>query len=105
MRPGELLCAVTDGVTEAANRAGALYGSARVQAILPGLGLDCASVRDVVDALRADVEAFAAGAEPADDLTILAFRWPRRRTPTRDGAELGPGGRLSPSPGHTFSAR
>ena len=35
MRPGELLCIVTDGVTEAENRAGALYGSARVEAILP----------------------------------------------------------------------
>ena len=26
-------------------------------------------------ALHADVVAFAAGAEPADDLTILALRW------------------------------
>ena len=27
------------------------------------------------DALRDDVQAFAAGAEPADDLTVLAIRW------------------------------
>ena len=75
MRPGELLCAVTDGVTEAMNPAGALYGSARVEAILPGLGRATASAREVVAALAADVEAFAAGAAPADDITILALRW------------------------------
>ena len=33
------------------------------------------TAREVVEALRADVSAFAAGAEPADDLTILALRW------------------------------
>jgi len=75
MQPHELLCTVTDGVTEAQNRAGALYGSARVEAILPALGRGRITVRVVVDGLRADVEAFAAGAEPADDLTILALRW------------------------------
>jgi serine phosphatase RsbU (regulator of sigma subunit) len=75
MRPGELLCAVSDGVTEAVNRAGELYGSARVEAVLPRLGRSHASVRDVVDALSADVAAFTDGAEPSDDLTILALRW------------------------------
>jgi adenylate cyclase len=75
MRPGELLLAVSDGVTEAVNHAGELYGSARVETILPALDRGPASARDVVDALRADVEAFAAGAEAADDLTILALRW------------------------------
>ena len=31
--------------------------------------------RELVEALQADVAAFAAGAEAADDLTILALRW------------------------------
>jgi serine phosphatase RsbU (regulator of sigma subunit) len=66
---------VTDGVTEARNPAGALYGSARVEALLPGIVHGSASARDVVEALRADVEGFVAGAEPSDDLTILALRW------------------------------
>jgi hypothetical protein len=99
MRPGELLCTVTDGVTEAQNRARALYGSARAEAILPALAAGRTTTRDVVDALRADVEAFAAGAEPADDLTILALRW---RGPaaglTRDGKErsVAPGRQAPP---------
>jgi hypothetical protein len=28
-----------------------------------------------VAALRSDVKTFAAGAEPADDMTVLALRW------------------------------
>ena len=48
---------------------------ARRGLILLRFGRATATARDVVDALRADVEAFAAGAEPADDLTILALRW------------------------------
>ena len=76
MRPGELLCAVTDGVTEAAQSARARCTAARAsQALLPGWAAASASARDVVEALRADVEAFVAGAEPSDDLTILALRW------------------------------
>ena len=34
-----------------------------------------ASARDLVDALQADVDAFADGAEAHDDLAILALRW------------------------------
>jgi adenylate cyclase len=74
MRPGELLCVITDGVSEAQDPAGAFYGGARVEAILTRQGA-AAPARSTVDALQADVATFAAGAEPADDLTILALRW------------------------------
>jgi len=75
MQRDEILCIVTDGVTEALSRDGALYGSARVADVLLRSGRAPATAGDAVHALRADVEAFAAGAEPADDLTILALRW------------------------------
>ena len=75
MRPGEVLCLVTDGVTEARSAAGELYGGARVERVLLGLRDRAASSRAIVDALRTDVEAFAAGTEPADDLTVLVLRW------------------------------
>ena len=75
MRAGELICVVTDGVTEAMNRSDELYGSARVLAILPQLASADANALDVVKELRADVDAFAAGADAADDLTILTLRW------------------------------
>ena len=73
--PGEMLCLITDGVTEAQDAHGALYGNQRLQHMLLDLQRRGAGVHELVDVLHADVAAYAAGAEPADDLTILALRW------------------------------
>ena len=73
--PGEILCLMTDGVTEAQNPAAELYGADRAQAVLLALDARVACARDVVQALNADVMTFCGGAEAADDLTILALRW------------------------------
>jgi serine phosphatase RsbU (regulator of sigma subunit)/CHASE2 domain-containing sensor protein len=75
LQRGELLCCVTDGVTDAQNPTGLLYGSARLEARLSRIDAMHATPQNVVDAVRADVTEFAAGAEPADDLTVLALRW------------------------------
>jgi serine phosphatase RsbU (regulator of sigma subunit) len=74
LQPGEVLCLMSDGVTEAQSPAGELYGSARVQRLLQGLD-HATSAAGLVDALHADVLAFSRGAEAADDLTVLALRW------------------------------
>ncbi|MDY0167341.1 MAG: SpoIIE family protein phosphatase [Thermoguttaceae bacterium] len=63
----------TDGVTEAMNAAGELFGEDRVAARLgaaEGFG-DC---RALIDSLLADIRTFAAGTEPSDDITILALK-------------------------------
>ena len=73
--PGEMLCLMTDGVTEAQNPAGELYGPARAERKLIELGQSEVGAQALVMALQADALAFAAGAEAADDLTILALRW------------------------------
>ena len=73
--PGEMLCLMTDGVTEAQNPAGELYGPARAELKLIELGQSEVGAKALVMALQADALAFAAGAEAADDLTILALRW------------------------------
>jgi adenylate cyclase len=75
LAPGTWLCLMTDGVTEAQNPAAELYGQTRLQAILRGGRVTAANARVFVDALHDDVQAFAAGAEAADDLTILVLRW------------------------------
>jgi len=75
MLPGELLCLVSDGVTEAQSVASGLYGGWRVQRLLQELRERTPSSNVIVDALRADVQSFEAGAEPADDLTVLVLRW------------------------------
>jgi adenylate cyclase len=74
LQPGDRLCMVTDGITEAANAAQDLYGSARLRAALAGLdaGPDAATITRMV---REDVGRFVAGAEPSDDLAILVLHW------------------------------
>ncbi len=74
MRPGELLCVISDGVAEAQNLDGGFYGRARLQDVISLRGRT-ATARALIDALRIDVEAFVAAAEPADDFTILVLRW------------------------------
>jgi len=75
MQRGEVLCVVTDGVPDAQDPRGARYGMARLLALLGRLASGEVTATAVVDAVCADVEAFAAGAEPADDITVLAMRW------------------------------
>jgi len=73
--PGEWLCLMTDCVTEAQNRAGALYGHARAEQVIGELFRGDASARELVTGLQADVLAFEDGAEANDDLTLIALRW------------------------------
>lgn len=75
LAPGSWLCLMTDGVTEAQNPAGELYGNGRVQARLRISRDAAASPQDMVTALDDDVLAFAGSAEAADDLTVLVLRW------------------------------
>ncbi|MGA8033912.1 MAG: SpoIIE family protein phosphatase, partial [Casimicrobiaceae bacterium] len=70
---------VSDGVTEAQNPAQELYGSGRAASVL--VAADSAGA--AVALLRADVEAFAGDADPADDMTVLALCWRGADTPGR----------------------
>lgn len=74
LEPGDTLCLVTDGITEAAGRDGALYGRARLEAALSGLG-SAASVTEVGEAIRGDVAQFTGGADPSDDMAVLVLRF------------------------------
>jgi len=78
MEPGDTLCLLTDGVTEATNAAGEHYGRARLEAVLANIPGET-TVDAVGEAIRRDVDRFAAGAEPADDLAILVVRWAGER--------------------------
>ena len=75
LAPGECLFFMTDGVTEAQNPAGALYGHSRAERVIGELFGGDASVRELVTGLQADVLAFEDGAEANDDLTLIALRW------------------------------
>jgi serine phosphatase RsbU (regulator of sigma subunit) len=71
---GEWICVVTDGVTEAMNTAGELYGAARLQSVLDALPATVGP-SELLAAVRADVGRFVGTAEASDDLTLLCVRW------------------------------
>jgi adenylate cyclase len=74
LEPGDIVCLITDGVTEAARPGGELYGRERLEALLSGLG-DAASAAEVGEAIRRDVTAFAGDTEPSDDIAVLVLRY------------------------------
>jgi serine phosphatase RsbU (regulator of sigma subunit) len=74
LRPGDTLCLLTDGVTDARNPGGEQFGRERLEARLRALPSG-ASAEQVAAAIQDDVRRFVAGTEPADDLAILAVRW------------------------------
>ncbi len=72
LAPGECLCLSTDGIGEAMNGAGELFGNARLDAALAGG--DTAPAH-LVRAVREAVRSFVGAAEPSDDLALLVLRW------------------------------
>jgi serine phosphatase RsbU (regulator of sigma subunit) len=74
LQQGEWMCVVTDGATEAQNPRKEFFGVERLRTSLSWLreGVD---PEELVKRLNEDVNKFAAGAEPADDITLLAVRW------------------------------
>jgi serine phosphatase RsbU (regulator of sigma subunit)/CHASE2 domain-containing sensor protein len=90
MRPGETICLVTDGVTEAADVAGTLYGRARLADLLQRVRAADGPTA-VGEAIRNDLARFTAGAAASDDVTILVIRW----RGSEAGAESGRGGGVS----------
>ena len=74
LAPGEWLCVVTDGATEAMNPAREFFSSERLRASLTWVGAEV-TPDEVVARVRDDVARFAAGAEIADDITLLVLRW------------------------------
>lgn len=72
---GDMLCVVTDGVTEAQDATQALYGGERFRQVLEAARRDHARAAGLLAQVHADVARFVDGAEPADDLTILVLRW------------------------------
>jgi len=72
LKPGETLLVYTDGVTEAMNPKRELFGEERLkQAVRGQAGL---SAEKLTQRVVGEVARFANGAEPSDDITLLAIR-------------------------------
>jgi serine phosphatase RsbU (regulator of sigma subunit) len=74
LAPGDTVVLITDGITEAAREDGRLYGRARLEGVLAGLGA-ASSAAQVGEAIRRDVALFTGGAEPSDDMAVLVIRF------------------------------
>jgi serine phosphatase RsbU (regulator of sigma subunit) len=72
LTPGETLIGFSDGITEAMSVGGEPFGDERLVAALRRYAERSAS--DLVAAIIADVEAHAAGAPQADDMTLLIVK-------------------------------
>jgi len=90
LAPGETIVLYTDGVTEALDPDGILYGEQRLFDALARCDREPA---DAVAAVVADVAKFTRDAAQADDLTLLVLRWhgppaPGRSLTLEIGAQL-----------------
>jgi adenylate cyclase len=74
LAPGDVLCALTDGITEAMNERGELYGAERLRRLLASLPADAAPAA-INAAVVEGVKRFVGAASASDDLTLLALRW------------------------------
>ena len=81
--PGDTLCLITDGISEAINAAGAAYGKERLVSVLQATSVSAVPM-DIVSKVRNDLAAFVGEAEASDDMTLLVLRW---NGPTRFNAD------------------
>lgn len=74
LRPGDTLFMYTDGVTEAQNAALELYSEERLERCLARWQNE-QGVEALIHLVERDIETFAAGADRADDITMLAITY------------------------------
>jgi sigma-B regulation protein RsbU (phosphoserine phosphatase) len=72
MKPGDMFVFFSDGILDARNRSGELFGRKRVEEIVAGCASRSADC--VVDSLFKTVAEHSAGVETFDDQTVVAVR-------------------------------
>jgi sigma-B regulation protein RsbU (phosphoserine phosphatase) len=72
LEPNDVMVVFTDGVTEAANVAGARYNEGRLLEFL--VRTANRPPKTLLNEIMTDIEAFSAGAQQFDDITLLAVR-------------------------------
>ena len=72
IQPGETLFIYTDGLTDAVNLSGTLFGKERLEATLDGASRR--SPAEIVDHAWREIGDFSTGAAAADDMTCLVLR-------------------------------
>jgi sigma-B regulation protein RsbU (phosphoserine phosphatase) len=73
LHPGDRVLLYTDGITEAVNPAGEMFGEDRLDQTMTGIPREV-SARATIEALLERVRAFTGDVEPADDMTVMVLR-------------------------------
>ena len=73
LAPGDAVFVYTDGVPEANNAAGEMYGAGRLEKALNRQGAQTPT--EILQAVRRDVDAFVGDADQFDDLTMLCMEY------------------------------
>ncbi len=71
LEPGDTLVAFTDGIPEAQNSDGELFGAERLNTILTQ---PTTTAAELLDRIQASVQAYIGSADASDDITLLAVR-------------------------------
>jgi len=71
IEPGDILVAFTDGVTEAKNSKDELFGRERLYALM---ARPVSTAAELLDCIQASVQEHMDGADPSDDIALLAVR-------------------------------
>lgn len=72
LAPGDALVLVTDGITEAQDRAEKLFGR---EHLLKEIASNSGRAAEMCEGLRRAVRSFEGGIEPTDDLTVMVLRY------------------------------
>ena len=83
LEPGDRVVLYTDGISEAANRAGELYGEERLCLHVQSLPGEL-TAREVIESILGSVHGFLDGEVPGDDMTLLVLRVLDRPEPPVD---------------------
>jgi sigma-B regulation protein RsbU (phosphoserine phosphatase) len=82
--PGQIVVIGTDGIWESVDRDGAAYGMERFCTVIRENARSAA--QDILDAVYADLKAFALGARQADDITLVVAKLKDGGEPATDWA-------------------
>ena len=73
LKPGEMLFVYTDGIVEAMDSGGELFGRERMLDAIKGVSND--TPQEILRAVRSAVDSFAGSEEQFDDLTMLCLKY------------------------------
>lgn len=79
LKEGDRFFLYTDGVTEAMSEKGELYGEERLSRVLDDTGKKGYKACEILQAVREDIKSFSKNAEQADDITMVAFAYIKRK--------------------------